>query len=368
LADFEIIYEYENAKKIKLSKDKTSGNLHIETYASYPIWGEIREKVSRYLQGKSQQGASLEDIVAGGNDERMLQVAFFNGLKNVFGENRNCVFFPASRNIEVNMRHQLAKIYGQLEVSTLTDNQNAFNSENEFILFNYLKHAEKLRNIFSTAKDFQGFRKDEEELGNTMTMPNFKKFLSKTAIILKGEYFSDTYGEKLRVTNKDYVYFTNASSGQQESLRMIQDIIFSSVRKEAVTKIYEEPESHLFPRSQKALLEMFVLMYHFAPESQIIVPTHSPYMLTALNNLMYASKTLAEKPAKKAEILKLVPAEELLAMNGGRFADLRVYFLRNGEFENMIDEVEGLIDPALLDEISGQMSETFNTLTDIRYE
>lgn len=54
--------------------------------------------------------------------------------------------------------------------------------------------------------------------------------INKIYEILKGKYYIDTYGhEKIRLDNKenDYVYLSNASSGQQESIRILQDIFLN---------------------------------------------------------------------------------------------------------------------------------------------
>ena len=50
--------------------------------------------------------------------------------------------------------------------------------------------------------------------------------------------------------------------------------------------ILEEPEAHLYPDSQKFMAEALATFAHAG--SQVIVTTHSPYILGEFNKLLYA--------------------------------------------------------------------------------
>ena len=52
--------------------------------------------------------------------------------------------------------------------------------------------------------------------------------------------------------------------------------------------ILEEPEAHLYPDSQKYMAEALATFAHVG--SQVIVTTHSPYILGEFNNLLYAAE------------------------------------------------------------------------------
>lgn len=51
----------------------------------------------------------------------------------------------------------------------------------------------------------------------------------------------------------------------------------------------EEPESHLFPDAQKDMAEALGLFAN--KNNQLMVTTHSPYILGAFNNLLYSGKS-----------------------------------------------------------------------------
>ena len=52
----------------------------------------------------------------------------------------------------------------------------------------------------------------------------------------------------------------------------------------------EEPELNLFPKSQRDLLQELIGFVNERPGNKLVVTTHSPYILAALNNLMYADR------------------------------------------------------------------------------
>jgi predicted ATPase len=61
---------------------------------------------------------------------------------------------------------------------------------------------------------------------------------------------------------KDYVYLSNASSGQKECIRISQeqDIFLNILDGSKVLIIIEKPEAHLFPIAQKQLIELLALL------------------------------------------------------------------------------------------------------------
>lgn len=54
--------------------------------------------------------------------------------------------------------------------------------------------------------------------------------------------------------------------------------------------VVEEPELNLSPESQRDLLQELIGFVNERPENKLVVTTHSPYILAALNNLMYAAR------------------------------------------------------------------------------
>lgn len=86
-----------------------------------------------------------------------------------------------------------------------------------------------------------------------------------------------------------------ASSWQQESLPLLiclTPLQFLKFPTNNITLYIEEPEAHLFPESQKYIIEYIVKTLNIAKENknnleiQFIINTHSPYLLSIINNLI----------------------------------------------------------------------------------
>lgn len=95
-----------------------------------------------------------------------------------------------------------------------------------------------------------------------------------------------------------------------------------------------------------------------------VITTHSPYILTAFNDLIKAGYIAAERPEKAAEIEKIVPQQ---------------YWIKPGDFEAyafdgkdnilhpIMDKETKLIDGDILDDISGRIGAEFEELLEIQY-
>lgn len=127
--------------------------------------------------------------------------------------------------------------------------------------------------------------------------------------------------------------------------------------------IIEEPELNCFPMTQKKMMEHFIskIKYEISSKSdyycRLVITTHSPYILTSLNNMMYAFQ-IGKNNAKATE----KNIKKKYWMNP---ADVSAYMLLpNGECENIIDN-EGLIKAEKIDSVSSILNKDFNALMDI---
>ncbi len=193
--------------------------------------------------------------------------------------------------------------------------------------------------------------------GGILQIPTQVKHKVKiTHGIIDGEYAFDT--EK----KKGYIYHNNglvcevknASSGEQEFLPL-----FLSLRKpDKMSFIIEEPEAHLFPTSQQKVTR-FLLSSRQGRE--VLITTHSPYILTSLNNLLYAGN-LSEKLSytKKEALWEEFPEECLIKSDS-----ISAYFVNDGIAENIIDAETGLIAAEAIDGASDAIDAEFNRIAEL---
>ncbi|MEA5421336.1 AAA family ATPase [Spirulina sp. CCNP1310] len=185
--------------------------------------------------------------------------------------------------------------------------------------------------------------------------------------VLQGEYFKD------REKNIDYIQMNDGrrvqlihcSSGQQEALPLtliLESLPFLQKGLMGRSIYIEEPEAHLFPSSQRDIVNLIATVYN-ADRSrlQFVITTHSPYILTAFNNLLQAG-ILAQgaSPETLAKITQLVPESQFIDPQ-----EIAVYQIANGTAESIILEDTGLIDAEIIDAVSEELAIQFDGLLEI---
>lgn len=155
------------------------------------------------------------------------------------------------------------------------------------------------------------------------------------------------------------------SSGQQELLPLLLALQHYTLRNAedhdpCTDLLYiEEPEAHLFPTSQGALVNHIVAIANFlSGRSKIFITTHSPYVLSKLNNLIKAQEVGNKKGLADA-VSKVIAKPNWIDTK-----DVAAFALQDGFLKNIKDET-GLIDGSYLDNISNEISEDFMKLLEI---
>jgi len=169
--------------------------------------------------------------------------------------------------------------------------------------------------------------------------------------------------------------FSNLSSGQQELMPLL--MAFSSIsptnnspqsiESRNYLTFIEEPEAHLFPDAQSRIIEGFSKYIQSSAYNRrkIIITTHSPYVLSKINNLLKAGSLYKEfrKNKEKIELLnQTIP--RATSINPARFT---ANALINGKFVKIIDNY-GLIDAEYLDEVSNEINSEFARLLELEFE
>ncbi len=182
--------------------------------------------------------------------------------------------------------------------------------------------------------------------------------------ILRGKYVADNDDDFLLLEDGRKVRVANASSGQQEMLPLA--LIFRSLagrgKGNGNTLYVEEPEAHLFPDSQRSIVNLMATLFNGSSDPlQMVITTHSPYILAAFDNLVHAGVLARTLPKRKlSQLYKIVPKEQILDP-----ADLRAYALLEGREKNLIDPETGLISADIIDGVSDELDEQFSNLLGI---
>lgn len=146
-----------------------------------------------------------------------------------------------------------------------------------------------------------------------------------------------------------------------KSIEVIKNYMKKSEFLNLLNIFIEEPESNLFPIDQKNIAYYLSSLRSHTNKPNIILSTHSPYILTALNNLIYAKNIINENPNLKDEICNIIKENELLDIK-----DLSVYMLENNEATYIINKNTNLISADKIDEASECIMGDFDKILSIQ--
>jgi predicted ATPase len=197
------------------------------------------------------------------------------------------------------------------------------------------------------------FGSSYETLKGSIPKVEQKFILSRVEEVLKGKIELDN-NNKIGIKSNYFTELFYASSGQQESLPMLLVLLDAISSKNSKNIYVEEPEAHLYPKSQKSILEILSYLYNLG--NTITITTHSPYIITAINNLLLAN-----------EVKDKLDTSNLLALKNFAIdsSDIGVYAIEDGVLKSSFDDENGLINAYTIDKISDEFSQTFNQLLDL---
>jgi len=275
------------------------------------------------LQGKSEAFKSIQNSSTSYNFKHISPpTAFF--LNEVSKVMDNPFFFPVERGL------QSIFSLGKSSIQNISDS-----------LFNQLARMDQVARQFSNEVYI-------EPLGIFYKNENGRGFIRK-----KGD--------------EKYYSLFNAASGYQSAIPIALAIkYYHNFRKKAKTFIIEEPELDLFPDTQKEIV------YYLASEmngnayggkkSSVLMTTHSPYILTSMNNLIEAYN-IGHKKKHTVEVEKVISREHWINPD-----DVSVYMLKpDGTCENIMDAKEKIIHAERIDGVSAKLNEEFDALLNIAY-
>ena len=164
----------------------------------------------------------------------------------------------------------------------------------------------------------------------------------------------ETYEERRPIGSKEI---------RKEITKGIQERIDNSETLGYDEFFVEEPEGDLFPEMQYELVRYFAeLASNGHPKPTFTITTHSPYILTAFNNLIEASQVAAAKPELKSEVAKLIPEHYWIKPE-----DFKAYSINDGRLESIVDAKTGLVSTNYLDQVSETIGVEFDELLRLGY-
>jgi predicted ATP-binding protein involved in virulence len=339
--NYNFVLRYEiNHDFIQISRNYPKSTLLIDYSDSYNSAFSVLRKIHRQRQKEILDNLSSYDSSIFRFETRIEMMNYFEkilGKESTFSH----YFIPAIRSFFAHI---------QKNVFSVLSNQKSLDPfiENFGSLYELMKEILKISEF-----DF------EIEKGKHSKI----KFLAEK--ILCGKYIHEKGEDFLEFFDGRKISISNCSSGQQETLPLV--ILLCTIPLLQTTgrsySIYiEEPEAHIFPSAQKHIVELIATVFNSNSDGlQFFITTHSPYILTATNNLLQAGliyQDANDKVIKKLE--KIVPRYKALLTE-----DVAVYSLMDGLCQSIISEETGLIDTNIIDSVSEELAMEFDQLLDL---
>ena len=180
---------------------------------------------------------------------------------------------------------------------------------------------------------------------------------------LNASYTYDEGTDYIKLPNGVTIRLSQASSGMQSVIPLILVIQYNTEMNNGNEDIFviEEPELNLYPSSQKDLVE-FIMERINQSADKIIITTHSPYLLTAIDNLIQAQNIVNGSKEMAAEVNTLVPSRYWINYNR-----VSCYYFDGGECKSTLDDEMKSIGPSNIDDVSIKISDTFEKLLVLKY-
>lgn len=307
---------YDEEKYVQISFDKNnkvkivfSNNILIELEKIILQWNNILSNVH--------------------DTEKVFQVleSYESNIKKIFNDDKEALYIPAARSF----------------LSTFTDNLYD-NLRNESLDYT-------LRRFISAVNAFKGIKRANDPLIKFKNYIKDKTDENLLTNILIGQYLLEKNKEYIIINNRK-IPLMFASSGQQESLWILNFLILSIVAHKKFFFVIEEPEAHLFTNSQFDIIK-FIAMNVNLTDSEVFITTHSPYILNAVNLLMYSGKVEKESINANSiiDILYRIDPNEVGA-----------FYIKEGKLIDIIDPDEMLIQSEKIDEASSGINLLFDKL------
>ncbi len=278
-------------------------------------------------------------------------------LNNLFGDDREIIYLPAGRSLITTLSQQRYNIDMGDKLVSGGNLQSDKLIKLDYLMRDFIDLIDQAKLVCENgiANLIQDYVLENSNLNNN-SVRTIELAQNLVNSILKGYYSYQNGIERINFASGDTA-INFASSGQQEVVWILLIIVILILNDRKVFMIIEEPEAHLFPVAQKQIIDL-VSLFANHNRNQILLTTHSPYILSSFNNLLYAHKLgMGEEKKEVADIV-----DPHLWINPDR---LDAYILEDGTTRTIFDREIGLIQSAEIDRASNIIVDTFNQLFDL---
>lgn len=338
--------------KMKESFEKSYSNIFQDTYKNFNFtFYYTDEKFVRFTHSnKSQYKVEFSEELK--KDIENTYINFQKRVKDIEKININADPIP---NIiyRLLLSQEIKQVFTKENYIYIPAGRSFFTMLSKNI-FSIIENGVEIDYIFTQfGALFQNAKKEFENLNKKISKKDLLFIESKYKELLKGTYSFEDDEDRIYISKDEFLPLNQISSGQQELLPALLILLSVLNSKISTTIIFEEPEAHLFPKDQQRLIELLIyILNHTQSGNRLIITTHSPYILSVLNNLIYAGK------------LKSKSIDENLYLH---FENISAYSLSNNKAKSILNKENNLINANYIDDVSNDIANIFDKLLDEEY-
>lgn len=332
-SNLEMLYRYNDNTYVRITLRLNKGTDYISPNF---VYFDFSDNIIRFFKEYNNKNVSM-DI-----EKNQINTV----LNEMFSDDCETIFIPAGRSLITLLTTQLNYIF------TIMDEE-----QKRSIDFCTQKYVERILRI---RPNFDGGILGYLENKRTTSISGFDYTLTKKCMetideILKGRYAFVSGEERLMLSDDKFVKINFTSSGQQESVWIFNIIMYQLINNIKTFIILEEPEAHLYPDAQKKIIELLAMFK--SKFNELLITTHSPYVLGTVNNLLFANQITQEtKTIKSNDVVE--KEKQLETCNS--------YFVEHGTIIECTAE-DGLIKNEIIDDASRIINDEYDQLFSLAF-
>ena len=269
-------------------------------------------------------------------------------------------YIPSERNL-------VAAIPNWFQVSMKKDNILDFMQEWEFARKSFSKGERILDlpvvykyNPMNQADSIE--LADGKELDLTVTSSGLQ---SLTPLYIMLRYLTTEFYNEEHTTVEQMMFRENLARivGEERSDLPVEKqlkIVERIIKPHHTDLFIEEPEAHIFPSTQKSFVYSLVKMLNGSVKHTCFLATHSPYIMTSFNNLIFADEVASVSKETEGLVKARFPKRSTL-----EYKDVAAFEMRNGRAYSIMDDECRLISAEAIDSASQEIGGDFDYLLNL---
>lgn len=341
---FNIDYEFDDLRFHVSFNSEAEFKTNIKFNSNFSnLYNKILNSTVKIKKEINLEMNNIQEILGFLNEDKKIlklikQNIFQSGYEEFFG---NSVYIPSSRSF----------------FSTLDKNIWTLTDKNVIDIDPFMS---RFGRAFEESKRMYSFLEENDKPYFESKLPKNNKKYDFFKSILKGEY--KEINNRSWIIGENYkVNLSRASSGQQEVLPLLMVLTTSSVfvNENKDTYFIEEPEAHLFPNAQNTIVSLLLSLFH-ERNTSFFITTHSPYVLSALNNSIYANELIKKNKLTEDRFLDVSCGAYPIDLN-----DISAFAIDNGNITDIKDYEYNMIGGDILDSVSNEFGQVMDQLMEL---